>query len=283
MNLQVGSVEKLKVVRKIDTGYVLTDGENEILLHISEAIDELQTEQEVEVFLYQDKKGELVSTMTLPSVRFDTFDWAEVVEVVKDLGVFVNIGINKGVLVSSDHLPLLSRVWPEKGDVLYVALDKDKRGKLIAKPVTEADFEDEWDKAPETLHNAPISGRIFRTSKEGAVIITEEGYRGFIHHTERKQDPRLGEWVKGRVIQVKEDGTLNVSLLPFKKYGMVEDADVILSYLKENDGVVPFSDKSDPDDIRSTFNMSKAAFKRALGKLMKDKKIEQQDGKTYLK
>jgi len=113
-------------------------------------------------------------------------------------------------------------------------------------------------------------------------MITEEDYRGFIHHTERKQEPRLGQLIQGRVIEVKEDGTLNVSLRPLKQHSMGEDADAILELLEESDGMIPFSDKSDPEDIRGTFNISKAAFKRALGMLMKENKIEQRDGNTYL-
>ncbi|MRH42537.1 hypothetical protein GH741_07550 [Aquibacillus halophilus] len=281
--LKAGMIEKLSIVRKIDTGYVLTNGKEEVLLHISEAEEELGELDTIEVFLYQDKKGQLVATMSVPTVQFDTFDWAEVVEIVEDLGVFVNIGIKKEILVSKDDLPLFESVWPQVGDVLYVALESDKKERLIAKPVTEEDFGDEWDSAPETLNHTAISGRVFRTNKEGSVIITEEGYRGFIHNSERKQEPRLGEWINGRVIEVKADGTLNVSLLPLKQDQLVDDAEVILENLEKNDGVIPFSDKSDPDDIKGTFNISKAAFKRALGRLMKEKKVEQREGKTFLK
>ncbi|WP_186577295.1 CvfB family protein [Aquibacillus kalidii] len=281
-NLKVGTIQNLKIARKIDTGYVLTDGEEEVLLHTNEIKGDLNEDQTVEVFLYHDKKGQVVATMSIPDVQFDIFDWGEVVEVVKGLGVFVDIGTSKEVLVSNDHLPLIERVWPEVGDELYVTLDKDKRGRLIAKPVTEGDFEGQWDTAPASLLNQEINGRVFRTSKEGAVILTEEGYRGFIHHTERKRDPRLGEWVNGRVIDVKEDGSLNVSLLPLKQHSMMDDSDMILQYLSDHNGVMGFGDKSDPEDIKGTFNISKAAFKRALGKLMKDRKIEQKDGKTYL-
>src|SRR5699024_930497 len=109
-----------------------------------------------------------------------------------------------------------------------------------------------------------------------------EDYRGFIHHTERKEEPRLGELVSGRVIEVKEDGTINASLRPYKKESQLEDADAILAYLEDSKGIIPFSDKSDPDDIRGTFGISKAAFKRALGKLMKDGKVKQRNGNTYM-
>ncbi|WP_138417189.1 CvfB family protein [Aquibacillus sediminis] len=283
-DLQVGTIQKLTVARNIETGYVLSNGQREVLLHMNEASsEEIEEGAEVEVFLYQDKKSQTVATMTIPTVRLDAFDWAEVVEVKKDLGVFVNIGIQKEILVSSDDLPLWESVWPVKGDELYVALDTDKKGRLIAQPVSENDFDDNFEQAPKELHNKSISGRIIRTDREGAVIITEEGYRGFIHHSERKQEPRLGEWVKGRVIEVKADGAINISLLPRKQEKMGDDAEKILHYLQENGGEMQYGDKSDAEVIMQQFQISKSAFKRALGKLMKEKRIEQKDGITRLR
>ncbi|UFU01201.1 S1-like domain-containing RNA-binding protein [Radiobacillus kanasensis] len=283
MKTNAGTIQHLKVIRKIDTGYVLGGLEQDVLLHQKEVETPLEVEEEVRVFLYQNKKGQVVATTTIPNVRTDTYDWAEVVEVVKDLGVFVNIGISKGILVSKDDLPIVERVWPKIGDMLYVTLDFDKKGRMLALPLTEGVFEGEWENAPATLFNQPVKGRIYRSSKEGAVLLTEEGYRGFIHHTERKKEPRLGEWVEGRVIEVKKDGTINVSLRPLKQVGMIDDAETILEYLDDYDGVMSFTDKSDPELIQKTFKISKAAFKRALGKLMKEGKVEQRDGKTYLK
>ncbi|MFC4402006.1 S1 RNA-binding domain-containing protein [Gracilibacillus xinjiangensis] len=280
MNNQIGTIQTLEVLRKIDTGYVL---ENDILLHHNETDSELEAEQSVDVFIYQDKKDQTVATTQLPAIQIDTYGWAEVVEVLPHLGVFVNIGTSKEILVSKDDLPLFESVWPMIGDELYVSLGKDRKGRLLALPATEIVFERQlFEAAPDGLLNTVISGRIYRTDREGSACITEEGYRGFIHHTERKEEPRLGELVEGRVIEVKQDGTLNISLRPLKQHSMGEDAEMILAQLEENNGVIPFSDKSDPEDIRGTFNISKAAFKRALGKLMKERKIEQRDGKTYL-
>ncbi|UOQ50478.1 S1-like domain-containing RNA-binding protein [Gracilibacillus caseinilyticus] len=276
---QIGTIQTLEVLRKIDTGYVLA---GDILLHHNETEQELEAEQAVDVFVYQDKKGQTVATTQVPAIQIDTYGWAEVVEVLPHLGVFVNIGTTKEILVSKDELPLFIDVWPIVGDELYVSLGKDRKGRLLALPATEGIFERMFESAPDDLFNETISGRIYRTDREGAVCITEAGYRGFIHHTERKEEPRLGEQVEGRVIEVKHDGTLNVSLRPLKQHSMCEDADEILAQLEESNGVLPFSDKSNPDEIRETFNISKAAFKRALGKLMKERKIEQRDGKTYL-
>ncbi|MFC4557625.1 S1 RNA-binding domain-containing protein [Virgibacillus kekensis] len=279
--MNAGTIQKLSVIRKIDTGYVL---EGDVLLHHNETDTELEVEQEVEVFLYTDKKGQTVATTAIPSVKMDEYDWAEVVEVVPSLGVFVDIGISKGILVSSDDLPLYQNVWPEIGDMLFVTLGKDRKGRLLAIPATEGVVRREWEHASEDMLNKPISGRVYHTSKEGTAIISEEGYRGFIHRSERMEEPRLGQWIEnGRIIDVKDDGTVNVSLRPLKQHSMGEDAESVLLHLEQNEGMIPFSDKSDPEDIRGTFNISKAAFKRALGKLMKEGKVEQRDGKTYLK
>lgn len=281
--LKLGTVETMKVLRKIDTGYILEKNGEQALLHHNESERELEETEEVNVFLYHDKKGNTVATTTLPTIRLDEYDWAEVVEIIPRLGAFVNVGIAKDFLVSSDDLPLYQNVWPKPGDKLFVTLGLDKKGRLIAIPASESIMYREIELAPEEALHKTVSGRVYHTSREGTAIITEENYRGFIHYTERKEEPRLGELVTGRVIEVKGDGTINVSLRPLKQHGMLEDAEAILEHLKASGGVIPFSDKSDPEDIRGTFQISKAAFKRALGKLMKEGKIEQRDGKTYLK
>ncbi|WP_068673187.1 S1 RNA-binding domain-containing protein [Oceanobacillus sp. Castelsardo] len=281
--LKLGTVQTMTVLRKIDTGYVLEKNSEQALLHVNETDKEHEEGQEISVFLYMDKKGNITATTTLPTIQMDEYGWAEVVESIPRLGVFVDIGIAKDFLVSSDDLPLYSKVWPEPGDQLFVTLGVDKKGRLLAIPATEGMMYREFETAKEDMLNKQVSGRVYHTSKEGSAIITEDYYRGFIHHTERKSEPRLGELVNGRVIEVKGDGTLNVSLRPLKQHGMIDDAEMILQHLQDNNGMIPFGDKSEPEDIRGTFQISKAAFKRALGKLMKEGTVEQRDGKTYLK
>ena len=283
MTLPLGTIQTMKVLRKIETGYVLGQGEAEALLHHNEASSELEENQEIDVFLYKDKKGNTTATTILPTVQIGKYDWAEVAEVIPKLGAFVNIGIAKEILVSNDDLPPFRSIWPQPGDKLLISLGLDYRDRLIAELATGSVIADLFTVAPETLLNQKIQGRVYYSSREGTEVITEDGYRGFIHHTERKAEPRLGEQINGRVIDVKEDGTINISLRPVRKESIPLDAEDILQHLEANNGVIPFSDKSDPEDIRGTFNISKAAFKRALGSLMKEGKVEQHNGKTYLK
>lgn len=280
--IQVGNIVQLTVKKVLKDGYLLTNQSTDIYLDCNQSDDIYTVGDLVEVFLYHNDKDQINATTKLPHVRFSVFDWAEVVGVNQKLGVFVNIGAPNEILVSVDDLPKYRSAWPIAGDQLYVTLKRDKRNRLLAEPVKEADFEGNWDQAPDSLFNQDIKGRVFRSGKEGAVLISEQGYRGFIHHSERKREPRVGEWVEGRVIKVKQDGSLNVSLLPRKLEAQAHDADMIMTYLKEHGGEMPFDNQTDPDKIRHTFQISKAAFKRAIGKLYKDQLIRQEDGKTIL-
>ncbi|GEN56234.1 hypothetical protein GCM10012290_06120 [Halolactibacillus alkaliphilus] len=285
-NYLPGDITTLVVKRVIETGYVLTASDREaleVLMHENEAGENKLVEgDEVEVYLYHDKQKQLIATTTLPHITTDVFDWAEVTEVKPGLGVFVDIGTSKHVLVSYDDLPEHMSAWPTIGDMLYVTLKHDKNNRLLADPVTEADFEGNWDLATDELFNQDIAGRVFRSGKEGAVVITDDGYRGFIHHSERKREPRIGEWVEGRVIKVKPDGSLNMSLLPRKQEAQEVDAEKLYNYMSAHDGMMPFTNKTDPELLRATFDMSKAAFKRAIGKLLKDRLIILEEDRIIL-
>src|SRR5690606_31706303 len=102
--LKLGIIHTMTVLRKIDTGYVLEEKGEQALLHHNETNQEHEEGSEINVFLYHDKKGNTVATTTIPEIRLDEYGWAEVVESIPRLGVFVDIGIQKDFLVSSDDL-----------------------------------------------------------------------------------------------------------------------------------------------------------------------------------
>ncbi|MFC9599904.1 S1 RNA-binding domain-containing protein [Peribacillus butanolivorans] len=282
--IQAGLAVELEVERKADFGWFLTDGSEDVLLHHNEMNEETELEigDEVTVFIYHDKQARLTATMKIPEIQIDQYGWAEVVNVKKKLGVFVNIGLSKDILVSLDDLPNIDHLWPEVGDRLYVSLKTDRNERLFGNLATEDVIQEIAVKAPlKGVRNTTVKGNVYRLLMVGSFFVSQEGYRCFIHESERKQEPRLGELVEGRVIDSKEDGTLNVSLIPFKQDLMEEDADVIFTYLMNRGGAMPYGDKTPPDDIQFHFGLSKGAFKRALGKLMKEEKIYQEDGWTY--
>lgn len=110
--METGTVLELTVDRETPLGYMLTDGEETILLHRNEATRELAEDETVEVFLYSDRKSRIAATMTIPK-GLNGHEWVEVVEVLPGLGAFVHIGIAKDALIPSDDLPVFEDIWPQ--------------------------------------------------------------------------------------------------------------------------------------------------------------------------
>ncbi|WP_196769342.1 CvfB family protein [Bacillus amyloliquefaciens] len=282
-NMRPGQQLTLSIDHQTDFGYFLTDGEDTVLLHNSEITEDIEDRDEVDVFIYVDHQERLAATMKKPLISFYDYGWVEVTDKVEDMGVFVDVGLSKDALVATEHLPPYKSVWPQKGDRLYCMLKVTNRGRMFAKPAPEDIISELFTDAGEEMMNKELTGTVYRLIASGSFIITDEGIRGFIHSSERKEEPRLGSRVTGRVIEVKEDGSVNMSLLPRKQDALSVDAEEILTYLRSRNGAMPYGDKSHPDDIRERFNLSKAAFKRALGHLMKNGKVYQEDGWTYEK
>ncbi|MRX73489.1 hypothetical protein GJU40_15200 [Bacillus lacus] len=276
-----GDIIKLKIDEELDFGYFLTDGYERVLLHNSEITQPLEDEEEVEVFLMLDSQDRLSATMKKPLITEDGYGWTDVVSNVEKMGVFIDIGLSKDALVADDHLPLFESLWPQEGDKLYCTLRISKNGKLFARPATEDVMMEITKKADRSAFNKDVEGRVYRTTASGTYVITEEGYRAYIHESQREEEPRLGSRVHGRVVDVKEDGTINISLLPRKQDAMNVDAEKVYAYMQSRGGAMPFWDKSNPDDIKEVFGLSKAAFKRALGSLYKSKRVYQEEGWTY--
>ncbi|MCH1625840.1 CvfB family protein [Ferdinandcohnia quinoae] len=278
-----GTVVTLDVDREAPFGYFLTNGEEDVLLHNNEITEEFDLGDELTVFLFQDHQGRLAASMKIPTAQLNAYDWVEVVEVKRELGVFVNIGINKDILVSKDDLHEIWDLWPEQGDRLYCSLKTDKNGRLFGRLATEDVIRTISKNAERKDYNKNITGTVYRLLLVGSFIISDEGYIGFIHESQRKREPRLGEKVQGRIIDVKEDGSVNVSLLARGHEVIGDDAEQIYSYMESRGGAMPYWDKSDAEEIKIRFNMSKSAFKRALGNLMKVGKVYQEEGWTYFK
>lgn len=279
--MKPGTFETLRIDEKVDYGYFLTNGEERVLLHKTQLTEEIEVGDELDVFLLLDSEDRLSATMKKPIITEDTYEWVEVVDVLERSGVFIDIGLSKDALVADDHLPFLREVWPQTGDTLYCTLKVTNKGKLFARLGTEEVFESKFIAADRELFNKEVSGVVYRMIIAGSYMITDEGYKGFIHSSQRTLEPRLGERVTGRVIDVKEDGTMNVSLLPRKHEAIGADAEKILAYMEDRGGAMPYWDKSDPEVIKETFDMSKGAFKRAVGNLMKYGTVYQEEGWTF--
>ncbi|WP_223592871.1 CvfB family protein [Neobacillus bataviensis] len=279
----IGQTTTLSVARQAAFGYFLTDGTEDVLLHNNEAHQELNEGDQVEVFLYVDAAGRISASTNIPEIAVGKYAWVKVTDVNPDLGVFLNIGLQKDILLGRDDLPTYRSVWPKEGDLVYITLRVTRNYLLYAKLASDQVIQSISTKATRKDFNKNIQGHIYRTAKVGSWVYTLEGFKGFIHESQRKQEPRLGEKVEGRIIDIKEDGTINVSLLARKEESQDLDAERIYEYLMSRNGAMPYNDKSMPEDIQERFQLSKGAFKRALGKLMKDGRVYQEGSWTYAK
>ena len=281
--IKSGQVVKLTVLEEQGSRYILTNGELELPLNTSDVLEPLTVGQAVTVFLYADRRGDLQATTAIPSITEANYGWARVLKVTNE-GAFCDIGTSREVLVRGEDLPALQEIWPQTGDHLYITLRTDRNGDLFGRLITEEKVNEMYESALEDMFNKNVLARPYRLLPVGTFFLgVDQPYRIFVHESERKTEPRLGQDVQVRIVDVKEDGSMNGSLLPRKHERLGEDADAILAYLTGVGGKMPFGDKSTPEEIKEMFGMSKAAFKRALGTLMKAGKITQQDGWTQLK
>ncbi|GBF73727.1 hypothetical protein PA598K_02043 [Paenibacillus sp. 598K] len=174
------------------------------------------------------------------------------------------------------------------GDEVFVTLAHDRTGRLVAKLAGERELAPLTFAAPESWRNQTTLGWVTKTLQIGSFVLIDGGVigfgaYGFIPAVERTRALRLGERVEARVSFIREDGRVNLAMTPLKQVGRMLDADRILAFLQERPrGAMPYSDETPSDIIKQRFGISKAAFKRALGKLMRDRLIRQEGSWTYL-
>ena len=281
--LKSGYMAELEVLDQEGSRWVLRGEEDNIMLNVSDADEAIQVGDFVDVFLYANRRGELTATMQMPNMTCETFGWAKVIRIDETEGVYVDIGSSFEVLVNGADMPQIRSLWPRQDDELYMTLRTDLGGEIFGRLGTEERVMEQIVAAEPTLYNENLKARAYRLLPVGSFMLSvPENYRIFIHNTEQEKEPRLGQEVDVRVIEVHDNGTLNGSMIPRVEERMTGDAATVLNYLNDVGGRMPFTDKSSPDEILEMFSMSKGAFKRALGRLMKERKITQEDGWTEL-
>ena len=282
MALHPGLKATLQVKDRSTSQWILSDGSgDEVMMNASEIEEGQEIGEEIEVFLYRNRQGGVSATPMIPHILPSEYGWAKVLKVSPREGAVVDIGTTREVYLLPADLPQIMELWPKQGDHIFMTLRTDRHGDLYGRLATEEKVLELMQPALETAFNQNLQARAYRLLPVGTFMLSvPEMYRIFVHETEREEEPRLGEEKTVRIIDVKDDGTLNGSLLPRKQERLSDDADEIMRYLEESGGKMPFTDKSSPDEILEIFGMSKAAFKRALGKLYKNRQIIQEEGWT---
>ena len=280
--LQENTIATLKVLRLSEAGAFL-DGRtgntnDDILLHKNQQTDEVKIGDNVTVFLYHDPSGRLTASMRLPKIKTGQIGYAPVINTTR-FGAFVDVGTERGIFMPFAEM----RGRPKEGEYIWVKLYEDKSQRLAV----TMEVEDEMRRASVAATDAKVGdwveGAVYNMTEQGAYLMTRERWIAFLHRSEWRGPVMIGQMVKGRITFLRDDGRINISLRKVKEAALTDDGVKIMELLTARNGKMPYCDKTDPAVIKSKFGLSKAAFKRVLGHLMKEGKIRQEGGWTYIK
>ena len=263
--MKLGEKQVLTVVKIVDFGVYLGSDEERVLLPKKQVPEGIDVGDPVEVFLYKDSSDRMIATMKEPKITIGKLAVLEVVDVGR-IGAFLDWGLEKDLLFPFKE----QTVKVEKGDRCLVSLYVDKSGRLCATmkvyPMLRTDSPYKKDDM--------VRGTVYGISREfGVFVAVDNLYSALIPRREVYGRMYIGQQVEARVAEVKPDGKLDLSVRGKIPEQMDADARQIMEQIRKNGGFLPFTDKAEPERIKAEFGMSKAAFKRAVGRLLKQGRI----------
>lgn len=272
--LRIGEKQELEVVKTVSFGVYLAedrDSEARVLLPKKEVDSGTQCGERFVVFLYKDSQDRLIATRREPLLTLGRTALLKVKDVTR-IGAFLDWGLEKDLLLPFHEQT--GKVYP--GDECVVALYLDKSSRLCA---TMKVYPYLSKRSPYQIEDQ-VRGRVYELSGNfGAFVAVDDRYSAMIPKHEVTNDLRVGAVVRARVTGVKEDGKLDLSIREKAYLQMDEDAGYVMQVIEEYEGVLPFDDRVSPEIIQREFGLSKNAFKRAVGRLMKQGKAEISGGK----
>ena len=268
--IRLGEKQELVIVKKVDFGVYLAvsfeDAAEHILLPVKQVPEGKKVGDRVEVFVYRDSGDRMIATVREPKLQMGQLAELTVAQVGK-YGAFLDWGLEKDLLLPFRE----QRGRVQQGDKVLVMLYIDKSSRLCATMnVYEQLRTDSPYQAEDRVH-----GRVYELSDNfGAFVAVDNLYSGLIPKKELYGDIQPGTDIEARVLRVREDGKLDLSVREKAYLQMDADAEKILKLLDSYEGALPFSDKAAPEVIRHETGMSKNEFKRAVGRLLKQGKVE---------
>lgn len=268
--IELGKVQKLQVIREAEFGVYLntkdSKAEADILLPIKQVPEGINKGDEIEVFVYKDSEDRLIATTNRPKLVLGEVGVLRVAETTR-IGAFLDWGLEKDLL-----LPFKEQIGKvERGKEYLVGLYVDKSNRLCATMKVHRILSSD---SPYKVDDK-INGIIYRINKDmGAFVAVDNKYDAMIPKHELYWTYRIGDKIEARVTKVREDGKLALSLREKGQIQTDEDVIRVLTKMIKNGGVLMLNDDSSPEKIKEQLNMSKSAYKKVIGRLLKDKKIE---------
>jgi len=270
--MKLGEIQKLKIQKKVEFGVYLTDGEERVLLPKKQVPENAAISDELSVFVYKDSKDRLIATTTVPLLTLGQMGVLTVSQVNK-VGAFLDWGLEKDLLLPFKEMTK----QPSEGDEILVRVYIDKSQRLCA---SMKGIYDMLSKNPPYQVGDEVESRIYEFGHDfGTFVALEDKYSAMIPRHEDVSKFKIGDVLMVRITGIKEDGKCDVTIRDKAYIQMEDDAKAILDLIDSYAGVLPFSEKASPEVIKRETGLSKAAFKRAIGRLYKERLITLDGGK----
>lgn len=269
LSIKIGEINTLMVMRDTDYGYFLEakDGEEVLLPNVYVMEDEMPMDSLLDVFVYTDSEDRPVASTKLPYAKLGEFGYFTVVDY-KPYGAFVNWGLPKDLFVplsqQKEHFTI------GKKYLLRICLDEQTNRLFATQKIGKY-----LNREMKGLHqNKVLEAIVLAKTPLGFKVVADNQYEGMLFSNEIFEDLRIGDKKKVYIKNVRKDFKLDLSLQPIGKQAKIGEGEgTVLQLLKEADGELVFTYKSDAEDIKKVFGMSKKNFKRTLTELIDSKQI----------
>lgn len=273
--MKLGEYQELIYAKKVDFGIYLVEAENQenrVLLPAKQVPAGAAPGDKIRVFLYKDSRDRLIATTNTPKLTLGDFAVLRVKEVGK-IGAFLDWGLEKDLFLP--YKEMVTKVEPE--DEILVTLYIDKSNRLCA---TMKGIYHLLSRNSPYRRDDEVTGRVYEFSDNfGTFVAVDDRYSARIPKTEDCKFLKIGDVITAKVVEVKEDGKLSLTLREKAYIQMDADAEKVMEIIESYAGVLPFSEKASPEVIMRETGLSKNAFKRAVGHLYKEHRVDLTDGK----
>jgi len=273
--IELGKMNRLVIDRFTPPGaYLMSEDEEDVLLPNQYLTDDMQQDDEIEVFVYTDSEDRLVATTLKPKAMRDEFALLECVDVAS-FGAFMDWGLMKDLLVPKNRQKTPIKV----GDKRFVRIVQDKESdRLIGVEKIGIYLSDD---TKDLKANQKVKALVIATTPLGFKVIIEDKFEGILYKNEVFEKLNVGDIKEAYIKKVRPDGKLDLSLQALGKAKNSSLEEKVLELLKENGGILPYNSKSDAELISQVFGMSKKNFKATLTKLKNSGVIEVKDTGIY--
>lgn len=267
--IEIGKWQTLQVVRSKDFGIYLAEhagDKDAVLLPRKQVPEGLKAGGEIEVFVYLDSSDRPIATVNKPLISLGQMARLKVAST-GEIGAFMNWGLEKDILLPFKEM--VGKVKEGKEYLVYMYMDKSNRPCVSMRLYEHLKCNGSFEKGEE------VEGYVYQINENfGAFVAVKDRYQGMIPKQEIHREIHVGDVLRLWVAEIREDGKLNLSMGRLAHMQMEEDSEMVYEAILSYDGELPFTDKASPQQIERELGLSKNAFKRAVGRLLKERRIE---------